>query len=300
MPSLVQILLVAPAVFAVARGQGLIVQAQGTAGSPASLGLQVKLGQSDANIINTAEITSNVVNECGRTLLAGNIDVGENTETQLAAKTVTSVTKGGTVDVTIQQVSADGAGPYTCDMDLTSNADGATGQTNLTVTEKDTTGGNITLSVTMPTNMACVGASTGNVCTIRCFNSAAAGPFGGCFAVQQTDVTPNANSPNTITTAQTLAGVEAQVLQNQKDLPAEVKANSEASLTQQGLLAVNALLSSSAGVVAQATSTSSSKASKATKAAGAKAAGAKAAAAKAAAAKAKAGKGQKGARAFTA
>jgi hypothetical protein len=85
------------------------------------------------------------------------VDIGENTETQLANKTVTSVTKGSTVAVTIKQVSAAGAGPYTCDMDLTSNADGISGQTNLTVTEKAAVNGNIALTVTMPSDMACIG-----------------------------------------------------------------------------------------------------------------------------------------------
>ena len=62
--------------------------------------------------------------------------------------------------MTIRQGSADGAGPYTCDLDLTSNADGATGQTNLTVKETDSADGNITLSVTMPSDMACIGGKT--------------------------------------------------------------------------------------------------------------------------------------------
>ena len=43
--------------------------------------------------------------------------------------------------------------------------------------------------------LICFQASTGNVCTVRCRNNAVAGPFGGCFAVQQTDVKATANSP---------------------------------------------------------------------------------------------------------
>lgn len=76
--------------------------------------------QQDTTIIRDAEITSNLVNECGRTELTGNIDVGENTENQLAAKTVTSVKAGSQMTVTIHQVNADGAGPYVCDLDTTS------------------------------------------------------------------------------------------------------------------------------------------------------------------------------------
>jgi hypothetical protein len=76
--------------------------------------------QQDTTIIRDAEITANIVNECGRTELTGNIDVGENTENALAAKQVTSVKAGTLMTVTIHQVNADGAGPYQCDLDQTS------------------------------------------------------------------------------------------------------------------------------------------------------------------------------------
>lgn len=76
--------------------------------------------QQDTTIIRDAEIAANIVNECGRTELTGNIDVGENTESALSAGAVTQVTAGGSVTVTIHQVNADGAGPYACDIDMTS------------------------------------------------------------------------------------------------------------------------------------------------------------------------------------
>ncbi|KAG4027360.1 hypothetical protein MFRU_031g01070 [Monilinia fructicola] len=249
MPSLKQLLLITPTLLSIIHAQGVLLSAQGTKGSPASLPLQVQLNTNDANIINADEINKNIVNECGRTLLNGNIDIGENTETQLAAKTITSVTKGSTVNVVMQQGGSNGVGPYTCDMDQTSNAQ-ATGQTKLAVKETEGKGGNISLAITMPANMSCIGASTGNICTIRCFNDAAAGPFGGCFAVMQTDETASKNTPGTIATEQTLEGVEAQVLQNNKDFPSAVKANSEATLGEQGIFAVEALLSSSLTPVA--------------------------------------------------
>ncbi|TGO49918.1 hypothetical protein BCON_0196g00140 [Botryotinia convoluta] len=266
MPSLKQLLLLTSSLLVSVHAQGVLLSAQGTKGSPASLPLQVILNANDANIINPTEISSNVVNECGRTLLNGNIDIGENTETQLANKTVTSVTKGSTVNVVMQQGGTNGAGPYTCDMDQTSNALGS-GQTKLTVKETDGTNGNIKLAVTMPSNMSCIGASTGNICTIRCFNAATAGPFGGCFAVMQTDETASKNTPGTIATAQTLEGVEAQVLQNNKDLPAAMKANSEATLNEQGIFAVEALLSSSLTAIATSTTASASTAATTTAAA---------------------------------
>lgn len=109
----------------------------------------------DANFISAAEISANVVNECGRTLLNGNIDIGENTEDALAAGNVTKVTKGSTLKVTIDQVNANGTGPYTCDLDPQGNTL-ATGQTVLTTKETDASG-TTTLSVTMPADLACSG-----------------------------------------------------------------------------------------------------------------------------------------------
>lgn len=156
MSSLLRILYLAPAILAVVNGQGVIISAKGSSG-PNSLGFQVDTTQSDANLINDNEISTNVVNECGRTLLGGNIDIGTVTEAAIANKSVTSVTAGGNVDVTIRQVNADGAGPYACDLDLTSNGDGVSGQTNLTVTEKDAGNGDISLAVKLPADMACIG-----------------------------------------------------------------------------------------------------------------------------------------------
>ncbi|KAJ5038045.1 uncharacterized protein L3040_006916 [Drepanopeziza brunnea f. sp. 'multigermtubi'] len=228
---------------AIANAQGVIQTAQGTMGSPASLPLAIELQAADANIINLEEITANVVNECGRTLLGGNIDVGENTENQLIAKTVTSVTKGGTVNVAVNRVDANGAGPYTCDLDLKGNANGFNGQKYLTVKESAPSNGIINLTVTMPADMACIGASTGNVCTMRCFNTAAAGPFGGCVALQQTDTEASDNSPNQINTAQTLAGILAQVNQNQVDLAKAEAGNAAATkVTDQGVIIADNLL----------------------------------------------------------
>lgn len=111
----------------------------------------------DANFISDTEINANVVNECGRTLAAGNIDIGENTENALAANQVTQVKKGSKVTITMDQVNANGTGPFACDLDLTSNANGLTGQTALTTTESDSKNGQTTLTVTLPKDMACAG-----------------------------------------------------------------------------------------------------------------------------------------------
>ena len=103
-------------------------------------------------------------------------------------------------------------------------------------------------------------------------------------------MTGNANTPETIKTAQTIAGVTAQIAENQVDLPAAVKAVQDApSESQQGLFEANALLAinnlgqtTAAAATVAATSTTPSATSTATS-------------------KAKAGKkGKNGARAFVA
>ncbi|KAF3009656.1 hypothetical protein E8E13_007890 [Curvularia kusanoi] len=215
--------------------------------------------QQDSTIIRDAEITQNIVNSCGRTEINGNIDVGEQTENELAAKRVTQVSKGTVMQVTIHQVNADGAGPYECDLDETSNA--ATKFTPLKVAN-NVPGSNglsqakeqdFTISVAMPDNFNCIGASTGNICTVRCRNTAVAGPFGGCFAVQQTDGQGRKDTTaKGVTTAQTLQGVSAQILQNQKDLPVAIAANQAAGAAggNEGASAISALISATAGAPA--------------------------------------------------
>lgn len=229
------------AMLAMASAQGVILKAEGDSGK--SLGLQVSANDtSDANFISLAELSANVVNECGRTLLKGNIDIGENTEAALVSGDVTKVTKGSTVNVVISKVNANGTGPYTCDMDETSNASGTTGQVPLTVKEDDSGGNQIKLAVTMPKTMACIGASVGNVCTVRCRNPQ---DYGGCFAVQQTDTTalPGDNAPSNITSAQTLEGIQAQIQQNQKDLPAAIAGNQQAAtVDEQGVVIADVML----------------------------------------------------------
>ncbi|KAM0426031.1 hypothetical protein ACHAPT_008662 [Fusarium lateritium] len=257
--------LISSSLLALAHGHAVILNAQGEDGSPPSVGFQVDPEiarncttinpcQQDATIIRDAEIVANVVNQCGRTELSGNIDVGENTENALAAGAVTQVTAGGEVTVTIHQVNADGAGPYVCDLDESSNAN--QNIQNLTVTN-NVPGTNglsqskeqaFNITVKMPDDLNCFGASTGNICTVRCRNNAVAGPFGGCFAVQQVDTDEKTNSPQQIKTEQTLKGVDDQVLKNQADFADAVKANQNAGSddAEQNRAAVEALLGATA------------------------------------------------------
>ena len=188
-------LLCSAALLSLANAHGQIIAAHGIAGSNTSIGFQVDTAlarnctsispcQQDATIIRNAEISANSVNECGRTELTGNIDVGENTENMLVAGTVAQVKAGTAMTVTIHQVNADGAGPYVCDMDptgqlvncvvlmllsnfISGNTLGVTGQTNLSVTN-NVPGANgfsqakeqdFNMTVTLPTNMACTGGT---------------------------------------------------------------------------------------------------------------------------------------------
>lgn len=174
------------------------------------------------------------MNECGRTELDGNIDIGENTENALAAKAVTGVKPGTEMIVTVHQVNADGAGPYVCDLVEQGNTGIIT--QNLTV-KNNVPGANgfsqekfkdFNMTVVMPDKFDCTGASTGNVCTVRCRNNAQAGPFGGCFPVQQVGKKAQDFSPQSIPTKSTLEAVAAQVAQDQQDLKVAEQANANA------------------------------------------------------------------------
>ncbi|KAK7998315.1 Mitochondrial fission 1 protein [Apiospora arundinis] len=196
--------------------------------------------QLDTNIIRDAEIDGNLVNLCGRNQLIGNIDIAFHTEAAIAAGAVTQVKKGSQITIQMHQVNADGAGPYECDIDegsnsslmvkkltMINNVPGVNGVSQAMV--KD-----FNITAKMPDDFTCYGASPGNICTIRCRNNAVAGPFGGCFAVQQTDVEPTVNTASSIKTFKDGAGIIKQVQGNLKDL-----ANGKAANAQQGLLDAN-------------------------------------------------------------
>ncbi|KAJ2978751.1 hypothetical protein NUW58_g7395 [Xylaria curta] len=168
-------LLSVSALLALANAHGVILGAQGLSGSPPSVGFKVHDAlprnctsispcQQDSTIIRDAEITANIVNECGRTQLDGNIDIGENTENALAAGAVTQVKKGSTVDVTIHQINADGAGPYTCDVIAQGNngvitfpnvkvADNVPGANGFSQAKEE----QFVIKVTMPDALNCTG-----------------------------------------------------------------------------------------------------------------------------------------------
>jgi hypothetical protein len=103
---------------------------------------------------------------------------------------------------------------------VTTNISGANGLSQAAAQE-------LNMTVRMPDSFKCVGGSTGNVCTVRCRNNAQAGPFGGCFVLQQTDTDalPRANGPGNVATEESLEEIDQQVASNQAALPAAVEAN---------------------------------------------------------------------------
>jgi len=131
---------------------------------------------------------------CGQTVGAGenNIETGTKTVLDMNGGKLPQVKAGGEVTMTLHQVNADGAGPYTCAI----NTDGkATSWQKVQVTQQvpgtnsnDRNGAkqDFPLKAAMPQGMSCTGniAGQNNVCLVRCMNAARAGPFGGCVPVQ--------------------------------------------------------------------------------------------------------------------
>lgn len=78
---------------------------------------------------------------------------------------------------------------------------------------------------------------------MRCFNNNTAGPFGSCVALQQTDITPNANTPQNINTAATADAQKTQINNNLKDLSKAQQGLAAApNTTAQGVGLANAIL----------------------------------------------------------
>ncbi|RYP40764.1 hypothetical protein DL769_011721 [Monosporascus sp. CRB-8-3] len=131
----------------------------------------------------------------GETIGAGDNDVEAGTAAILAetgGQPLPQVSPGGELSMTLHQVNADGAGPYTCDI----NADG-TGQTweSIQVTQsppgddsrdRDGAATDFPMTAAIPADQQCTGTAAGqeNLCLVRCMNGARAGPFGGVVPVQ--------------------------------------------------------------------------------------------------------------------
>ncbi|ORY09978.1 hypothetical protein BCR34DRAFT_358912 [Clohesyomyces aquaticus] len=134
-------------------------------------------------------------NECGETLGGGtnNVETGTKAVMAMMGGTLPQVSAGGELSMTLHQVNADGAGPYTCMIDATGTG---TQWTAIQVTQNvegsargrngDTSMQDLPLKAAIPADQTCTGTVAGqsNVCMVRCQNPARAGPFGGCVPVQ--------------------------------------------------------------------------------------------------------------------
>lgn len=78
------------------------------------------------------------------------------------------------------------------------------------------------------------------MCLLRCFNVQ---HYGGCIAIQQTDITPTINNPNTIKTAASLAAIQDQIKNNQNDIKTTIQnERMGADDTQKAVMVADALL----------------------------------------------------------
>lgn len=94
--------------------------------------------------------------------------------------------------MTLHQVNADGAGPYTCmissdasaedwtDIDVVQSPPGKNSR------DRDGNETDFPLTAAIPEDQTCTGTVAGqdNACLVRCQNGARAGPFGGVVPVQ--------------------------------------------------------------------------------------------------------------------
>ncbi|KAI0148244.1 hypothetical protein F4776DRAFT_660416 [Hypoxylon sp. NC0597] len=139
----------------------------------------------------------------GETIGAGPNDLEQGTQAIMAetGDQLPQVTAGGEVKMTLHQVNADGAGPYTCminddgtgadwdDIEVTQSPPGDNSR------DRDGNETDFPLTAAIPADQQCTGTVAGqdNVCLVRCQNGARAGPFGGVVPVQMSNTTSTAN-----------------------------------------------------------------------------------------------------------
>lgn len=155
-------------------------------------------------------------NSVGETIGAGTNDAESGTAKvmDLAGGTLPQITPGGSLQMTVHQVNADGAGPFKCMI----NSDGtAQSWENIQVTTNvagNQRGRNNAgsasdhpLVAAIPADQTCTGQVAGqdNVCMVRCQNPANAGPFGGVVPVQMANAAGagNGTAPATGNTGKT-------------------------------------------------------------------------------------------------
>ncbi|KAL5510900.1 hypothetical protein ACEPAG_4657 [Sanghuangporus baumii] len=204
--------------------------------------------QQDTSIIRDREIKNGDAGVCGRTLAGGDNDVTTQLNAAVAAG-LPAAADDGTVTMTLHQVNGDGAGPYTCEvstdatgadfaaMTVTTNVPGRNSRSNAKATD-------FSLVAQMPAGATCTGGSNGDACLVRCRNSAAAGPFGGCVAVTNagsanassaaagaTDATASVDAADATATDAAAATVDASSDVNTADIAATAATDSVAAVS---------------------------------------------------------------------
>ncbi|KAI2619227.1 hypothetical protein GGR54DRAFT_133787 [Hypoxylon sp. NC1633] len=135
----------------------------------------------------------------GETIGAGDNDLEQGTQAIMAetGDQLPQVTAGGQLKMTLHQVNADGAGPYTCminddgtgadwdDIEVTQSPPGDDSR------DRDGNETDFPLVAAIPADQECTGTVAGqeNACLVRCQNGANAGPFGGVVPVQMANTT---------------------------------------------------------------------------------------------------------------
>ncbi|KAI0012202.1 hypothetical protein F4779DRAFT_106750 [Xylariaceae sp. FL0662B] len=180
-------------------GHGAITEATGDAGgSGMALGIDTSTPRDGTRRRpfqqDTTRFRGDQAETLGETLGGGDNDLEQGTQAIMAetGDQLPQISPGGELTMTLHQVNADGAGPYSCMI----NDDG-TGETwdDIEVTksppgddsrDRDGNETDFPLVAAIPDDQECTGTVAGqdNACLVRCQNDARAGPFGGVVPVQ--------------------------------------------------------------------------------------------------------------------
>ncbi|KAJ6262911.1 hypothetical protein Dda_1469 [Drechslerella dactyloides] len=123
------------------------------------------------------------------------------TEAFVQQNRIPLVSPGGLLTVSVRQVNADGAGPYTCRISYAGTEDKWDDKPLKIITNVPGVAGISTavsttfpLIVKLPDDLECDGSYGGkkNICMVQCVNGAPNGPFGGCVPIE---VKPSAKPP---------------------------------------------------------------------------------------------------------
>ncbi|KAI1487756.1 hypothetical protein F5X96DRAFT_672353 [Biscogniauxia mediterranea] len=205
------------AVAQLAAAHGVIVDAVGDAGgSGMALGVDTSTPRDGTRRRpfqqDSTRFRGDQADTLGETIGAGDNNLEQGTQAIMAetGDQLPQVTQGGQLTMTLHQVNADGAGPYTCminddgtaetwqDIDVTTSPPGENSR------DRDGAATDFPLVAAIPADQNCTGTVAGqdNTCLVRCQNGARAGPFGGVVPVQMAS---GSNSTSAATARRNLA-----------------------------------------------------------------------------------------------